>query len=178
MTLSMIIVFAIFTSTTTTKIITIIIILMTNDRRWSDHAQTAAAAAEETADRIMGKKFGIAAGRRLLLAQSSTHWVRRRTRDRPKVNSIIKIYYFYNTQISMNKPSFFHSSVFAVLLYLSQPRLPRARGYCEKTPVAPTAIPVRLRYNIIIKNFFSGPHISVTSSLDTWTWVMSRYTCI
>jgi len=94
----------------------------------------------------------------------------RRTRVRPKVNSIRKIYYFYNPQISLNKPSFStHSSSQFFSIYVNHPA--RARGYRGKTPVAPTAaLPVCLRYIIIIHyynfiNFF-GQYISVSGPLD------------
>jgi len=74
----------------------------------------------------------------------------RRTSARPKVNSIRKIYYFYNSQISLNERSFStrpSSHIFSI--YVSHPA--SARGYREKTPVAPTAaLPVCLRYIIIL----------------------------
>lgn len=97
--------------------------LMTDDKKddeatafYDDRHTPAAAAAEETADRIMVEKFGIAAGRRLRLVVD-TPGPERRARTRAKVNSIRKIYYFYNAQISLNKTFLFHSSVvFAILL--------------------------------------------------------------
>lgn len=56
----------------------------------------------------------------------------RRTRARPKVNSIRKIYYFYNSQISLNKPSSFSTrpSLQFFSIYVNHPA--RVRGYRGK----------------------------------------------
>jgi len=107
---------------------------MTERTRFTTTETDVGAAAEETAGRIMGEKFGIAAGRRLrLVVDTPGPYV-----ARPKVNSIRNIYYFYNAQISLKQTFLPHSSVCAVLLCLSTVLVHVGSGFREKTTVAPT----------------------------------------
>jgi len=88
--------------------------LMTDDKKddeatafYDDRHTPAAAAAEETVDRIMVETREVWHRRRTTASLSRRHTgSERRARTRAKVNSIRKIYYFYNAQISLNKPSF------------------------------------------------------------------------
>lgn len=90
----------------------------------------------------------------------------RRTRARPKVNSIRKIYYLYNAQISLNKPSF------ATLVRLrdSSPSistvlLVHVGTYCEKFRSRRLQL-YPFSYDILLLFFFIiGPYIGVTGSL-------------